>query len=297
MGLNKSVIVVMIAIFLLGFSTYSPAQVEDLVERYAGENADGFLRPLITAFGSNVNSGLYRSAHVPKMGLHFNIAINGMVALIPSSQRTFQATTTGYFYPVQTVEAPTVMGDPAGVIVTSPSGTAYAFPGGFDTKTFLIGMPTITVGSIFGTEGSIRFFKARLNDDIGDISLFGIGGRHSISQYIHMSPVDIAAGVFFHKFKIGDVVDSDVLAIHAEVGKSFTTINVYGGLAYETTKAKAEYTFDSGSVTEDVNVDITGDNKFRVTLGLGFNFGLFHWNVDYNIGNQQVINTGISIGI
>jgi len=297
MAYYKNVIVVLVAIFLLGFSSDSRAQVEDLVERDAGENADGFLRPLITAFGSNLNSGLYRSAHVPKMGVHVNVAINGMVAMIPSSQRTFQATTTGYFFPVQTVEAPTVMGDPAGVIVTSPNGTAYAFPGGFDSKTFLIGMPTITVGSIFGTEGSIRFFKAKLNDDVGDISLFGIGGRHSVSQYIPLSPVDIAAGVFYHKFKIGDIVDSNVLAIHAEVGKSFTIINVYGGLAYEKNDAKAEYTFDSGSVTQDVNVDITGDNKFRLTLGLGFNFGLFHWNVDYNIGNQQVINTGISIGI
>jgi hypothetical protein len=231
------------------------------------------------------------------MGIHFNVAINGMVAMIPNSQRTFEATTTGYFVPVQTVEAPTLMGDPAGVVVTSPNGTAYAFPGGFDSKTFLLGMPTITVGSIFGTEASLRFFKATINDDIGDVSLFGIGGRHSISQYIPMSPVDIAAGVFYHRFKIGDVVDSDLMAIHAEVGKSLTILNVYGGLAYETTKATADYTFDSGSVNEDVNVDITGDNKFRVTLGLGLSLGLFHWNVDYNIGNQQVINTGISIGI
>ena len=77
----KYVIVVLVAIFLLGFSSNSQAQVEDLVERYAGENADGFLRPLITAFGSNLNSGLYRSAHVPKMGVHVNIAINGMTKI------------------------------------------------------------------------------------------------------------------------------------------------------------------------------------------------------------------------
>ncbi|MEJ2049592.1 MAG: hypothetical protein P8Y60_07090 [Calditrichota bacterium] len=46
---------------------------------------------------------------------------------------------------------------------------------------FIIGTPTLTIGGIFGTEGSIRYFKLRLNEDIGDLSLFGIGGWHSIS--------------------------------------------------------------------------------------------------------------------
>jgi len=134
---NRKSCLMLVLIFLLGISFNTYSQIDDLVERYAGVNAEGFLKPLITGFGANLNSGLYRSAHVPKVGLHFNIALNGMVALIPNDQRTFDATTTGYFFPVSTVKAPTIMGDPAGVIVTSPNGTAYAFPGGFDSKTLL----------------------------------------------------------------------------------------------------------------------------------------------------------------
>ena len=294
---NRKSCLLLMLIFLLGISFNAYSQIDDLVERYAGVNAEGYLKPLITAFGSNLNSGLYRSANVPKIGFHFNIALNAMVAIIPSSQNTFMATTTGYFVPVQTFEAPTVTGDPQGSVVTSGSGAEYIFPGGYDTKSFLLGVPTLTVGSVFGTEASLRFFKARVNEDLGDISLFGIGGRHSISQYFPMSPVDIAVGIFYHTFEISDIVTSNVTAIHAEVGKSFTIANIYGGLAYESTKAKVEYTFESGSTVEDVNLDFNGENKFRITLGAGLNFGLFHWNVDYNIGNHQVINTGISIGI
>lgn len=286
-----------ILILLSGFAANSHGQIDALVERYAGDNAEGFLKPLITGFGANLNSGLYRSANVPKMGLHFNIALNAMVAIFPSDQKTFLATTTGYFTPEQTFDAPTVIGDPKGATATSPSGAEYIFPGGYDMKSFLIGAPTLTVGSIFGTEGSIRYFKARLNEDLGDISLFGIGGRHSVSQYIPMSPVDIAVGVFFHTFKISEIVTSKVSTFHAEVGKSFTIANIYGGLAYETNNAKIEYTFTGGSETEEIDLDVKGDNKFRVTLGAGLNFGLFHWNIDYNIGNQHVINTGISIGL
>jgi hypothetical protein len=287
----------LVFVFLLTVSGNAYGQIDDLVERYAGTNAEGYLKPLITAFGSNLNSGLYRSAHVPKMGFHFNIALNAMVAIIPSSQNTFTATTTGYFTPVSQFEAPTVIGDPLGAVVTSGSGAEYISPGGYDTKSFILGAPTFTVGSIFGTEASLRFFKARVNEDLGDVSLLGIGARHSISQYIPMSPVDIAVGLFYHTFEISDIVNSNVSTIHAEVGKSFTMANIYGGLAYESTNAKVEYTFESGSTVEDVNLDFSGTNKFRITLGAGLSFGLFHWNVDYSIGNQHVLNTGISIGI
>jgi hypothetical protein len=295
---HRKLLIFLLLVFIYpGFILNSYAQIDDLVERYAGENAEGYLQPLVTAFGANLNSGLYRSANVPRMGLHINLAINGMVSFYSDDQKTFQATTTGYFYPVQTIEAPTVAGDPQGVYVSSPSGTEYAFPGGFDMNGFIIGTPTLTVGSILGTEGSIRYFKVRLNEDVGDLSLFGIGGRHSISQYIPLSPVDIAVGIFYHKFKISDIVESNSLCYHAEVGKSFTMINLYGGLAYESNKAKVHYVFMGPIESEEVNIDFKGKNKFRFTAGLGFNLTLLHVNVDYSLGYQQVLNAGISVGL
>ncbi|MBN2367355.1 MAG: hypothetical protein JXL67_14400 [Calditrichaeota bacterium] len=287
-----------IMLFLIaGNYSSSQAQLEDLITRYAGENGEEYVKPLITAFGANLNSGLYRSAHVPKIGLHFNIALNGMVAVFSDDQRTFTATTTGYFYPLDEVETSTVVGDPEGATVTSPSGAEYVFPGGYDMKSFMIAAPTITVGSIFGTEASLRYFKATLSEDIGDLTLLGLGIRHSLSQYIPLSPLDIAAGFFYHQFKISDIVKSNVTSIHAEVGKSFPVINLYGGMAYETNKATLDYTFDTGIETADVSLDVSGENKFRVILGVGFNFTLLHINLDYNIGQQQVLNAGLSIGL
>ncbi len=284
---------------LLSLGVFFPlhAQIDDLIERYAGVNADGFIEPLITGFGADLNSGLYRSARVPRMGLHLNIAINGMLAIFPDDQRTFTAATTGFFFPPKEVETATIIGDGRGTIVTSPSGTEYIFPGGYDMKSFLIGVPTVTVGSIMGTEASLRYFKAKLNEDIGDISLLGFGVRHSISQYFPLLPVDIAAGVFYHKFQISEIVDSKVYCVHAEVGKSLSIIDVYGGLGLESNKAKVEYTFDSGVGTEQVSIDVSGKNKFRMTAGVGFNFALFHINLDYNLGNQNVVNAGISLGL
>ena len=282
---------------VLCFLAAAQAQVDELISRYAGENGDGFIEPLITGFGANLNSGLYRSAKIPVIGLHMTIGINALAARFSDDQRKFTATTTGYFYPVQEVEAPTVIGDPKGASAISPEGTEYVFPGGYDMRSFMIGVPSFTIGSIFGTEATLRYFKARLNEEIGELSLFGIGARHSVSQYFPTLPIDIAAGIFYHKFKISEIVTSNVYCLHAEVGKSLAIMDVYGGLAYEANKAKVEYTFDSGVETADVSIDVTGKNKFRLTAGVGFNFTLFHINLDYNIGNQNVLNAGVSLGL
>jgi len=283
--------------FLLCFLLVAQAQVDELITRYAGENGDGYSEPLITGFGANLNSGLYRSAKVPVMGLHLNIGITIMSTRFSDDQRKFTASTTGYFYPPQEVKAPTVIGDPTGASAISPNGSEYVFPGGYDMKSFMIGVPSVTIGSIFGTEASLRYLKARLNEEIGELSLFGIGVRHSVSQYFSMLPIDIAAGIFYHKFKISNIITSNVYCLHAEVGKSLDIMDVYGGLAYESNKAKVEYTFDSGVETVDIFIDVTGKNKFRVTAGLGFNFTLFHINLEYNLGNQNVINAGVSLGL
>ncbi len=273
------------------------AQLESLLERYTGENAAGFIRPLVTGFGADLNSGLYQSAYVPKGGLHLNIRINGMLALFSSDQKTFLASTQGYFYPPEgEVKTATVVGG-RGTTVTGTGGTKFRFPDGYDLKSLLIGAPTITIGSIAGTEASLRYMSYKTGADIGVISLFGIGARHSISQYIPLSPVDIAAGVFYHHFRVGDIIKNNVYSVHAEAGKSFTFLDVYGGIAWESNKASIRYTADIFGHTEKISINVTGKNRFRGTFGLGFNLLVVHLNLDYSVGRQRVLNAGLSVGL
>jgi hypothetical protein len=286
-----------VLLLVLCFQLVAQAQIDELITRYAGENANGYIEPLITGFGANLNSGLYRSAKIPVMGLHLNIGITIMAARFSDSQRKFIASTTGYFYPYQQVEAPTIIGDPTGTSAVSPQGGEYVFPGGYDMKSFMIGTPSLTIGSVFGTEATLRYIETNLSEEIGVISLFGIGLRHSVNQYFPTLPLDMAAGIFYHRFNISNIVNSKVYCVHAEVGKSLYILDVYGGLAYESNQASVEYAFDSGIKTTNISVMVTGKNKFRVTAGLGFNFTLFHINLDYNLGHQNVVNASVSLGL
>lgn len=286
----------LILLIFFSFNQTAHAQLETLLERYTGQNAEGYLQPLVTAFGGNLNSGLYRTAKVPKGGLHLDLRLNAMMSLFSDDQKTFTASTQGYFYPPETVETATVIGN-EGATVTGTGGTQFRFPDGYDIKSFPTAVPTLTIGSIAGTEASVRFASANLGEDVGTLTLYGFGVRHSISQYIPLSPVHIAAGVFYQNFKVGDIIKSDVLSIHAEASKSFLFLELYGGIAYEKNKASVNYTFTALDTDQDISIDITGNNKFRTTLGVAVNLLMLHVHADYNLGNQNIVNAGISIGL
>jgi hypothetical protein len=295
----KSVTGFKLTIFLIilsGFRLNITAQMEDLIRRYAGENAEGYVEPIITGLGANLNSGIFISSKVPVSGFHIIFSLNGMLTIYSDKQKRFIGKTNGYFFPPQEVETSTIIGNPQGPVVVSPSGTEFVFPGGYDLKSFLIGIPTLTIGSLYGTEMAVRYVSFKISDDIGRLSMFGTGGRHSISQYFSTSPVDISGGVFYHKFKVGDIIKSDMWIIHLETGKSFSFIDLYSGLGYESNIAKVEYTYVSTFETADISVDVTGKNNFRLTLGIGFKIFPYQFNIDYNIGYQNVIHAGFSVG-
>jgi len=143
----------------------------------------------------------------------------------------------------------------------------------------------------------LRYFKANINEDLGDLTLVGLGARHSISQYIPLSPVDISAGFFYHNIKLGDILKTNLLSFYAVVGKSFPVINVYGGLAMESNKADINYTFTAFGQQQDISLSVTGKNKFRALAGVGINLLMLHLNVDYNLGHQSILNAGLSFGL
>ncbi len=290
--------IIVIIILSSGFFFQAIGQnLETSLERYTGKNAGGYIQPLVTAFGANLNSGIYRNAHVPRKGLHIHFSLNAMMSIFSDEQRTFLASTEGLFQPPQQVETPTVVGDGEGAQVIGTGGTIFQFPGGYDLESFITASPMISISGMAGLELSARYFATKINEDIGNLSLYGFGLRHNINQYIPLFPVDMAAGIFYNNFKVGDIIEAKAFIIHAEVSKSFLLFDLYTGIGYESSKANINYTFDAFGQTQEISLDVRGENKFRTTVGLGFNLLIFHINADYNIGYQKLFNVGVSIGL
>jgi len=137
----------------------------------------------------------------------------------------------------------TITGDTKSVGVTGQGGTQFNYPGGFDQSTFTLAAPELTVGSFMGTRAVVRWFSAEIGkSDYGKLELFGIGGQHSVSQYFPGLPVDVAAGVFYQTFKIGDgLLDTKALHLDVTGSKSFGLIQPYVAIGYDTFKMDVDY--------------------------------------------------------
>ena len=292
-------LVVIAAAIMILVPRGASAQLSDLVSRYMGTNGEGYLMPLATALGTGLNSGLYGPADIPTVGLRFRVGVMTMFAYFSDDEKTFQATTEdSYFRPETTVTVPTIIGSGDGLTVEGVGGTHYVFPGGLDYSSFFLGVPQLLVGGIYGTEALLRWLPSvEVDEEIGDVSFFGFGVRHRISQYFSGFPVDVALGVYFQNVEVGNMISADLFAVNLSASKSFTLITLYGGVGYENASVHAEYAYSYGDIEEDIVLDMTGENHVRFIVGVGLNLALVHINADLNLGYQTALCLGLAFGI
>lgn len=276
----------------LCISLVQAQSLEEKVSKYTEENGKGYLQPLADALGAAMNSGLYHNAKVPRLGLYFYLGLETMTAIIADPQKTFTAKTDPGVNP-SSVQAPTIFGSDKEVSVQGTGGTEYHFPGGMNISMLPIAVPQLTVGSFLGTDLTLRWMEFNLPEDIGQLKVFGWGIRHSVSQYLLLSPVDIAVGYYSQSFTLGDIVDAKASLFGLQASVSGKVFVLYGGMGFESSSLKIAYTSETD---EKIAFDLKGENKTRVTLGMGMHFSGLLLHADYNMGYQNVVALGIGIG-
>jgi hypothetical protein len=283
--------------------------IEDQLSAYTGENGVGYLQPMADAVGSNLNSGLFQSAHIPTSGMYFAVELKVMSVLFSDDDRMFDAKTEAGFSPSTTAEAPTVVGPGEVVIVPGEGGTSFIFPGGFDLNSFALVAPQLRFGSYMGTEALIRYFALDVGDtDMGTLTLFGFGLRHSISQYLGPDfPVDLAGGFFWQSFKLGennaggDLLDASAFTIGVQASKRYGAgmayVEPYAGLSMD--RFSMDVSYEIEGIEEPVVTDIEFETSTTVhlTLGLAARFAFVGANAEYNIADQSGFSLGLSFGM
>ncbi len=269
-------------------------ELEDLISRYTSEtNGEGYLQPLADAFGANLNSGLFQTAKIHQLGLNIKFGAVGMLAPIGEDRKTFSASTEWDSGEQQTIEAPTVFGETSTASATRSDSTEYEFPAGLGVDRFPLVVPQLTVGSIRGTEATLRYFQMTVGKGVGDVKLFGFGVRHSISQYLKKPPLDLAASFFFQTFDVGDIVSAKTTYFGLQGSVERGPLTIYGGPALETSSLDISYTSDTNTAV-DFNMD--GSNSFRFTIGAALNILILRANIDYNIASQSTFSFGLGLG-
>jgi hypothetical protein len=268
-------------------------EFEDFVKKYTGANGKGFMQPLADAFGANLNSGWYHSAYIAKPGFQLYIGVSAMAAPIPAKNRTFTATTEGFFTPQQQAEVPTIFGGTE-IIKVYGEGTGYQFPTGIDIQRAPMAVPNITIGSLLGTTASFRWAAYDLGKEIGKIELVGWGISHSVSQYLPLEPFDVALGYYMNQFGVGDVVDAMGWIASIQASYQWHLFTLYGGLGYENSTLDINYIYEEDG--SEVAFDLEGNNKMRGTIGLTLNLGPVKLNSDYSVARQSIFSVGFGLG-
>lgn len=280
--------------FLLINFNLQAQEIEDFLAKYNSENSQSYMQPLANALGANLNSGFFHNAYIPKKGFRLQVGLVATVAFIKDEEKVFEATTDDFFTPQQTVQAPTIFGNTQAVSLDGAGGTIYNFPGGLSVDMLPLAVPQATLGGLFGTEVLVRFFATDLGEDIGNIDLLGLGVRHSIDQYFPNDlPISIAVAYYWQSLSLENFTDNQTSFIAAQTSFRKGPLILYGGVGYETSTMDIAYTFNSGDISDEINLNLESNNSLRVTAGLALQFGPFYLNTDYNIGNQNILSAGL----
>jgi len=145
----------------------------------------------------------------------------------------------------------------------------------------------------------IRYLPAQNISDVGQVSFWGAAVQHSLSQYIPMIPLCLAAQVAYQHLTVGDNFTASAFSIGVQASKKIVLVTVYGGLAYEGCNMTLSYNYVNPVTkqAENPSIDFTGANTVRLTVGASVNFLFFKINADYSLGKVPVGSVGIGVGL
>ena len=161
---------------------------------------------------------------------------------------------------------------------------SFPLPTGGNLSTIIAGVPQFEIGSLFGTELLIRLIpKISLGEYIGNFSFWGIGLKHSISQYFYEdkntdgnalirenAPLfDLSVQVVYQHTSLDNKVgvtnallsaNANVFCFNVNASKRvLDLLEVYGGIGYE-------------------RLDITGSFKYYLPVTLQRDLGLMRYD-------------------
>jgi hypothetical protein len=276
------------------FSVPLFAQVEDRFGFFTESEITEYAKPFGTSLGMAFNSASYHTAEVADF-FGFSISFRGMYIFVPDDDLTFTPSLPeGYNADQQTA---TIYGS-EGAAYYGPQGY-IVYPQGINESSIPAVLPQIAA-SFMGTEVMLRYLPSiSLGNGDEELSMFGIGVKHSISRYIPLIPIDLAVQFLYNNLEITGVMDIKAIAFNAHASKSFGLFTLYGGLQYESSTFDLEYEFTNPSnlpslTAGKVKVSIDGDNNFRGTLGGSIKLAVIALNIDYSLGAQSVLSGGLT---
>lgn len=162
--------------------------------------------------------------------------------------------------------------------------------------------PQLTLGTIVGTQLTLRYLPSVNSAGVGTFSYFGWGIAHNPGLWFPTPlPVDLAASFFTQTLKFGDYIKAQSSAFGVNVSKRFgpgaLNVTPYAGLLLESSKLTFTYTptatLAAGATAPPINFELDGANKSRIVLGLSLKLLFLNVNADYDIAKYNSFTGGL----
>ena len=319
-------------------------KLPEIIEEVGADYAALYLQPLVNAFGADINSGLIHTAKVGGGTLPVDLFLGVKItsAFVPDIDRTLNITyETSYPFPApdgkeytlpvifEINDGPTVFGEASPGEVTGrvrhtvhpgldgmentpddiviDSTIAFkVLPGLYDGPLAPVAIPHLSLGSVAGTEGVLRYFPRVRHANYGYLEFVGVGLRHSVDQYIPALPFRISGHFMMQRLLISNTNKDEILKASSVVAggaisKTFVFLTLYGGMQAEETLVEVNYTFgDELSIAEGQNIsfELAADTTIRGLLGVSLKLGPILLNVEGSRGNNRtVITAGVGAAL
>ena len=287
--MNKQIIkrtwVLMIILCLFSLASFSQFKDIDFLRTAPVDGVkylEAYITPWANAFGAGLNGGWYNTAKPHKFG-GFDITINASAGIVPTSAQTFDASKIGLSASVTGAGvSSTVAGlDKAGPLMSYKSNgvtlASFNAPKGANWRYIPVPTAQVGIGLPLGTELKVRFIpKIKIKD--GDVSLWGVGLLHSLTQYLpgdKALPFDVSLFAGYTKL-MADVplaLDPDQSVVQA-----YTTVNP--ATAFNSQNMKVNVEALNVSAIASLNLPVItfyggiGYTKTRTGMELSGNFPL-----------------------
>lgn len=159
-----------------------------------------YLKPYANILGSDLNAGWYNTARPHKLG-GFDVTATVSWARAPMAALDFDLSAlnlNGTINGTSTGVAPTIAGsqetrpelvysenvDLGGGNIQEVEFARFTIPNGTGIQLLPLPMAQLSAGLPFGTDVSVRFIPLFEFRDYGKVGMWGVGGKHSLSQWI-----------------------------------------------------------------------------------------------------------------
>jgi hypothetical protein len=171
---------------------------------------------------------------------------------------------------------------------------------GTNLSEYMIPQLQLNFGFFTDFELMLRGNPSYIIDEIGEITLFGVGVKYGLSELISIPDFDLAlsAQAAYHVLRVSNWLNTGTFGMNVQASKDLPVIPValYTAVGYEATSMTMSTDEISGIGDNAVgDVKLNGENGLRILIGVSLKVFFLTVNVDYNISEYNSVGAGAKL--